>query len=119
MATFPLLGTGAVTQYPAPLTSGQGVQIIRFLDATDQRYITQPAMLRQWQIRLDLLTDSEIQQIQNFFTSLSGDYSPFTFPDPFSGTAVPNCRLGSPGLVSEYLGVGVSSTSLWVIETYA
>ncbi len=119
MATFPLLSTGAVTQYPAACTSGQGVQIIRFLDATDQRYVAQPAMLRKWQIRLDLLTDSEIQQIEKFFTSLLGDYSPFTFPDPFSGTAVPKCRLGSPRLVSEYVGVGVSSTSFWVIETYA
>lgn len=119
MATFPVLSTGAVTQYPAPITSGEGVQVIRFLDASDQRYITQPAMLRQWQIRLDLLNDSEIQQLEGFFTSQSGDYSPFTFPDPFSGTEVANCRFGAPALISEYVGVGVSSTSFWVIETYA
>lgn len=119
MATFPLLSTGAVTQYPAPLTSGQAVQVIRFLDAADQRYVTQPAMLRQWEIRIDLLTDGEIQQIEEFFTLQSGDYSSFTFPDPFTGTEVVNCRFGAPALVSEYVGVNVSSTSFWIIETYA
>lgn len=118
MATFPVLSTGAVAQYPAPMTSGQGVQIIRFLDAADQRYVAQPAILRQWQIRLDLLNDAEIQQLEEFFIAQSGDYSPFTFPDPFTGTEVSNCRLGAPGFVSEYVGVDISSTSFWVIETY-
>lgn len=117
MATFPLLSSGAVTQYPAPLATGQGAQVIRFIDGSDQRYLTQSKMLRQWQIRLDLLNETEIQQIEAFFVSQSGDYSPFTFPDPFSGASVTNCRLGAPALVSEYLGVGMSSTSFWVIET--
>jgi hypothetical protein len=117
MATFPLLSTGAVTQYPAPLTTGQGAQVIRFIDGSDQRYLTQPKMLRQWQIKLDLLNETEVQQMEAFFISQAGDYSPFIFPDPFSGTEVSNCRLGAPALLSQYLGVGIGSTSFWVIET--
>lgn len=117
MATFPLLSTGAVTQYPTPLTQGQGAEVIRFLDGSDQRYLSQGRMLRQWQIRLDLLNETEIQQFETFFLELQGDYSIFTFPDPFTGAGVLNCRLGAPGLVSEYVGVDVSSTSFWVIET--
>lgn len=117
MANFPVLTSGAVTQYPALIASGQGAQVIRFLDASDQRYLTQPKAFRQWQIRLDLLNEDEIHALESFFVAQSGDYSPFDFPDPFSGTTVPNCRLAAPGLVSEYVGVDVCSASFWVIET--
>jgi hypothetical protein len=118
VATFPLLSSGAITQYPIPLTTGQAVQIIRFLDGSDQRYLAQGKMLRSWEIRLDLLNESEIQRIEEFFTLQQGDYSRFTFADPFTGSDVPNCRLGAAGLVSDYLGVDASSTSLWVLETH-
>lgn len=117
MATFPTLSSGAVTQYPVPHNTGQAVGVIRFLDGTDQRYLTQGKTLRQWQIRMNLLNDSEIQQIEAFFDEQQGDYSPFVFPDPISGAAVPNCRFGVSGLLTEYVGVGSSSTSFWIIET--
>ncbi len=118
MAAFPILSSGAVTQYPTGLTSGQGARVIRFLDGSDQRYLTRPKMLRQWEIHLDLLNETETQQLEAFFTDVRGDFSPFTFPDPISGTNVPSCRLAAPGLISEYVGVDNSSTSFWVIETY-
>ncbi len=118
MAYFPILSSGAVTQYPTGLTNGQGARVIRFLDGSDQRYLMQSRVLRQWQIHLNLLNEEEIQQVEAFFTDVRGDYSPFTFPDPISGTNVANCRLAAPGLVSEYVGVDNSSTSFWVIETY-
>lgn len=117
MASFPLLSSGAVTQYPAALATSQGAQVIRFLDGTDQRYLTQGRTFRQWQIKLNLLNESEIQQIETFFAAQLGDYSSFTFPDPFSGTSVPNCRIAVSGLVTDYLGVDISSTSFWVVET--
>lgn len=118
MAGFPVLSSGAVTQYPAPLTSGQGAQVIRFIDGSDQRYLMQGRTLRQWEIRLDLLNDDEIQQMEAFFLAQNADYDTFMFPDPFSGTGVPNCRFGSPQLTTDYVATGVNSTSIWVIETY-
>ena len=118
MANFPKLSTGAITQYPVGLTSGQSVQAIRFLDGSDQRYLMHKGPLRQWQIRLEMLNETEIQQFEAFFTDVQGDYATFDFPDPFSGTFVPLCRLGAPGQVSEYFGVNRSTTSLWVMETY-
>ena len=117
MTSFPLLSSGAVTQYPAALATSQAAQVIRFLDGTDQRYLTQGRTFRQWQIKLNLLNENEIQQIETFFAAQLGDYSPFVFPDPFSGTSVPNCRIAVSGLVTDYLGVDISSTSFWVIET--
>ena len=117
MATFPILSSGAITQYPSPLTTGQAAQVIRFLDGSDQRYLGQGKMLRSWEIRLNLLNEAEIQLIEAFFTAQQGEYLPFIFPDPFTGTAVPNCRLGVAGLISEYIDVDASSTSFWVLET--
>ena len=118
MAQFPVLSTGAVTQYPTPLTSGQAVGVIRFVDGTDQRYLTQPQILRQWQIQLELLNDGEIGGLEAFFIEMNGAYGLFTFPDPFSGANVPNCRFATDGMETINSGVNASATSLWVIETY-
>ncbi|MFL6352383.1 MAG: DUF2460 domain-containing protein [Bryobacteraceae bacterium] len=117
MATFPVLSSGAITQYPSPITIGQAAQVIRFLDGSDQRYLAQGTPLRSWEIRLDMLNEAEIQKVEEFFTLQRGDYSPFVFPDPFTGGDVQNCRLGAAALVSDFLGVDTSSTSFWVLET--
>lgn len=119
MANFPVLSTGAVTQYLTPVTVGQAVQVIRFLDGSDQRYLMQGKTRRQWEIRLELLNESETQQIEDFFAAQQGDYSAFTFPDPFSGANVPNCRLAAPTLVTDYMAVDAGSSTFWVIETNA
>ncbi len=118
MATFPVLSTGAVTQYPLGVTTGQSAQVIRFIDGTDQRYRTQGRMLRQWQIHLSLLNEDELTAIEAFFVEQLGGFSTFTFPDPYSGTAVANCRFGQDAFQLELEGVDASSMSFWVIETY-
>lgn len=117
MASFPNLSTQVVMQYPAPLITSQGAQVIRFLDGSDQRYLTQGRSYRTWRIQLELLNESEIAMLESFFAAQEGDYSVFSFPDPFSGTTVPNCRFASPQIVTTYLDVDNSSTLLWVIET--
>ena len=118
MASFPVLSTGSVTQYPLGVTTGQTTQVIRFLDGSDQRYRMQGSMLRQWQIHLNLLNEDELYALESFFIQQLGGYSTFTFPDPYSGTAVPNCRFGQDALQVQLEGVDISSTSFWVIETY-
>ena len=99
------------------MITGQANQVIRFLDGNDQRYRVQGTPLRRWRIRLDLLNESEIQQLEAFFTEQSGEYSMFTFPDPVTGTDIPNCRFGEPAFFSQYVDVNVNSTSFWIIET--
>ncbi len=117
MANFPLLQTGAVTQYPAAVTYSESVAIVRFLDATDQRWRSQGKPLRAWRIDLALLGEVEIRSIDAFFESQSGGYSTFVFQDPFSGHAVPNCRMSSSSLTTEYDATNSGSTSLWIVET--
>lgn len=117
MSTFPALDTGAVMQYPAAVTTGQGVGVIRFLDGSDQRYLTQGRAFRTWKVDLALLNEKELAAIENFFEQQQGDYGVFTFPDPFSGSAIPNCRFADPTLQTTYTDVDNGATSLWVIET--
>ncbi len=117
MADFPLLSTGAITQYPLGVSVGQPTQVIRFLDGSDQRYRGRGRMLRRWHIKLSLLNETEVQQLEAFFISQLGDYMPFSFPDPVSGTSVPNCRFGDAAMLSEYLATDVEATAFWVVET--
>lgn len=118
MLTFPQLSSGAVTQYPLRVTTGQATQVLRFLDGSDQRFRAQGGMLRQWQIKVELLNEDELEALESFFQEQSGDYSTFVFPDPYSGSGVLNCRFGSPVFTSAYEGVDSSATAFWVIETY-
>jgi hypothetical protein len=117
MLIFPLLDSGAVAQYPLPLTFQGSAQVISFIDGADQRFIRQAKALRAWEIQLSVLTDSEIQQVESFFLALDGQYQTFSFPDPYSSSTVSNCRLGGPDLVNTYSGVDINSTSIWVVET--
>lgn len=117
MATFPILSSGAVTQYPIRLLTRQSVQIIRFLDGSDQRFLSQARQYRRWGIQLDLLSESELQALESFFALQKGTYSAFTFPDPFTKSSIPNCRIGSSEMATEYLACNIGASSLWVIET--
>ncbi len=117
MVTFPSLKSGAVAQFPMPVLTGQGVRVVRFMDGSDQRYLLQGRTYRSWQIQLQFLDEDELAAVEAFFTAQSGDYSTFTFPDPFSNQLVPNCRFGGPALTTTYEDVDAASTSLWVIET--
>jgi hypothetical protein len=114
---FPTLSSGAVAQYGSPAGSVWPAQVVRFLDGADQRFLAASRPLQRWLIDLRLLDESEISAIETFFNSMGGEFSTFTFPDPITGVAVPNCRLGAPELISEYQGVDIAATSLWVVET--
>jgi hypothetical protein len=117
MLTFPTLSTGAVAQYPLPISYTSPVEIIRFIDGTDQRFVSRGRSLRSWHVQLSFVNDDEIAQLEDFFGALGGQYSQFAFPDPYSGQLVPNCVMGDSALVTDYLATDLASASLWVVET--
>ena len=117
MVLFPLLSSGAISQYPTEVSTGRNVGLIRFLDGSDQRFLRSRRRLRRWRIELSLLTDAEIAAVRDFFTAQKGMFSSFTFTDPPSGILVPNCRIATSQLIAEYVRINASSTSFWIMET--
>ena len=117
MPVFPHLNSGAVCQYPTTLRSSVSVEVLRFLDGSDQRFRLQGRVRRQWQIRLNLLTTVEAGAIEQFFVAQGGLFSPFDFPDPVSGTLISNCRFSDAALERDLTGLNIEALSLWVVET--
>ena len=117
MSIFPPISSGAVTQYPATVQYSQSAQVIEYLDGSQQRYLLQPRMFRAWRINLTQLSEDEIQNVETFFAAQLGTYSTFTFPDPFTGKNVQNCRYVSSFLTTTYVDVDDAEASFWVIET--
>jgi hypothetical protein len=93
MANFPALKTGAVAQYPSDRTQNFSTQVFRFLDGSEQRFPAYGASLRRWVIRLDLLDESELTALQDFFVSEGGRAGVFSFADPFDSTVYARCSL--------------------------
>src|SRR6185312_9727219 len=117
MASFPVLSTGVVGQYPMAKGVSYNVEVIRFMDGSYQRYLTRGKPLRRWLIKLDELTEAELGQLEQFFESAQGNFGSFEFPDPFSGANIPNCRVANPYLLTEYAATGSGSVALMVEES--
>jgi hypothetical protein len=117
MTSFPLLTSGAVTQYPADSSLVQSVGVIRFMDGTDQRFLRTGRQLRRWRIDATLLSEKEVSALELFFSAQKGVFSPFTFMDPASNTEIPNCRLATSEMITEYFAANNNSTSFWIMET--
>jgi hypothetical protein len=93
MATFPILKTGSVMQYPATSTIRYSNQLIQFVDGAEQRYRDFPAPLHEWVIRLDLLDEAELKSLEKFFIDQGGQFGSFEFTDPNDDVTYPDCSL--------------------------
>ncbi len=116
MATFPALKTGAVAQYPSDLQQNFSTQVVRFLDGSEQRFPGYGATLRQWVIRLDLLDESELTILEQFFASQAGRAQEFTFTDPFDGTVYTHCSFGADELGLSFNGPQQGKTTVIIRE---
>lgn len=100
---FPKLRTNAIAQYPATRTVQFRNQVILFLDGTGQRYRDSSEPLRQWEIRLDQLDETEMTAIEQFFADNQGEFGAFEFTDPWDGRIYTNCSFASNDLVLTWL----------------
>ncbi len=116
MSQFPVLKTGAVTQYPARQSVQFSTAVVRFLDGSEQRYRLYPTALHRWSIELDLLDESELQQLRVFVRSQGGQYSSFAFTDPWDGTVYPSCTLAADAISETLRDVFDGQTSLMIEE---
>jgi phage-related protein len=116
VATFPTLKTGVVAQYPSNRDRRFSTQILRFVDGSEQRYPGYGAPLRRWVIQFDLLDESELVNLEQFFESEGGRAGSFSFTDPWDGTVYSNCSFDSDVLALEFRTVGDGATSVVVKE---
>ena len=115
MASFPLLKTGAVAQYPLALALRSDTQTVRFLDGSSQQFrLTKP--LRRWKIDLVQIDSQELDSVITFVEQQEG--ATFSFDDPFTGDAVPKCIISNSGLITTSLDEMKHDASL-VIEEVA
>jgi hypothetical protein len=116
MATFPLLKTGVVAQYPATRSAAYQNQCLRFLDGTEQRYRDSAGPLHRWVISLTLLDENEREALIEFFEELSGSFGSFSFTDPWDSQVYEDCSLENDGIDVRSLAELRGTASLTVVE---
>lgn len=116
MASFPALKTGAVAQYGSDRSRQFATQVLRFLDGSEQRFPGYGTSLLQWVIRLDLLDEAELTNLELFFEDEGGRSGTFSFTDPWDGTVYPSCSFGSDDLALEFDDVARGKTQVVVKE---
>ena len=58
MASFPVLKTGAVAQYPLARSTRYSTQSVQFLDGSQQTFKLYPLPLCRWSIQLNELDEA-------------------------------------------------------------
>jgi hypothetical protein len=106
MPTFPTLKTGAIAQYPLPVSTRFSTQAVQFLDGSQQTFKLYPGPLRRWSVQLDALDEQELDSFVSFAEASGG--APFSFTDPVTGQTFANCILSgdqaSAGMTQEMNG---------------
>jgi hypothetical protein len=115
--SFPRLKTGALTQYPTAQELARPVETVRFLDMGRQAYLDSRDSLRRWRLRLNLLDESELAVVVEFFTAMRGSLGRFEFEDPATGEVVANCRFDDDELTLSSSGEFNGQTALTVRES--
>ena len=116
MSDFPKLKTGAVLQYPAQKAVRFSTDVLRFVGGSEQRFRNYQAPLRRWLIRLDLLDESELHILREFFRTEAGGFESFAFTDPWDGSKYPNCCLENGEMLEELRDELKAMTTLAVRE---
>jgi hypothetical protein len=89
---------------------------LQFVDGSEQRFRSYQTPLHQWVIKLSLLDQTELHELQEFFRSVAGQANNFTFTDPWDGTTYPSCSLGSASMAAVLAAEWNGMTSLTVLE---
>lgn len=116
MVSFPVLKTGVVAQYPSDRTRQLSTVVKRFLDGSEQRFAGFGGPLKRWLIRLELLDEAELANLEAFFVEQGGRAGTFSFTDPWDGTVYANCSFESDAMMAEYQGQSAGAASVVLKE---
>jgi Conserved hypothetical protein 2217 (DUF2460) len=104
MSSFPKLKSGSVMQYPATREVFFANTVLRFVDGTQQCYRKSQDAMRRWLVRLDLLDEVELSNLQTFFVSERGRSGSFSFTDPWDQAVYQDCSLDQDSFEFELSG---------------
>lgn len=116
MSNFPTLKTGATLQYPAQRATEYSTDVVQFVDGSEQRFRGYQTPLHRWIIQLNLLDETELHMLREFFRTQSGAAENFSFTDPWDGTVYPNCNLDGDEMAEELSSAEQGKTTLTVVE---
>jgi len=80
-------------QDPAEGRTSFATEVLRFVDGSEQRFRKSGKPVRRWVVRLDLLDEGEMKQLEVFFRAMQGALGSFRFLDPETGMLHSNCSL--------------------------
>lgn len=104
MSAFPQLKTGAVLQYPARKALDFSTKALRFIDGSEQRFRKRKSPIHRWAVRLELLDETELRRLKDFFISMNGAHGTFTFTDPWDAIVYPDCSVENAEAAFELQG---------------
>lgn len=115
-AVFPSIRAGVKTQLP--FTTSFHFETVKGDMDTGQRhsYANRTAPLGAWTLDFSAITESELNTLIDFFTSMGGSYKEFSFTDPTTGVTHSKCRFSSDELSFRYISAAVRSLSLQIEE---
>jgi hypothetical protein len=116
MATFPVLKTGAVAQYPLACGVRFSTQAVRFMDGSQQKFRLIGVGLRRWTVKLDLLDEEELGAVIAFVEQQLG--ATFAFTDPLTGASAATCIISGQKFDAT-LNLKMSGQTTVVIEEIA
>lgn len=119
MSDFPVLRSGAITQYPFQSAIECRTRVLRFVDGSEQRFRVSGAPAHQWAVHLDLLTEDEAAKIDEFFELQRGRNGDFRFVDPNDGKEYLHCSLDHDEWRMEQASEGRGNSVLVVKENPA
>ena len=116
MSNFPTLKTSAILQYPAQKDVRFATEVVQFIDGSEQRFREYKTPLHRWVIRLDLLDQSELQVLREFFRTQAGQADSFVFTDPWNSITYTNCSIEGGDMSRQLVDEMKGKTSLTVRE---
>ncbi len=105
-----------MAQYPAGRALSHSTEVMKFVDGAEQRYRTRGAAVRRWVIRLELLDETEVARLEEFFVAAQGRLGTFSFEDPWTGNVHTDCSLENDEFEVEFEGEARGRTVLVVRE---
>lgn len=115
-AVFPSIRTGVVTQLP--FSTSERFKTFKVDMDSGQRYTyaARANPRRAWTLEFPALTNSELLTLMNFFLSMNGPLSTFSFTDPTTGSTYTTVRFADDTFTARYLSANVRAARVELEE---